>query len=107
MVIITTPVIEGRKIKRYCGVVTGDAVVGASVFKDAFANITDVVGGKGAAYQDELKKARDIALKEIEEATKNIGGSAIIGLRIDYETLGGMLMVSATGTAVLMEGELH
>jgi len=107
MVMTTTPNIEGRKIKRYCGIVTAEAILGANIFKDFFANITDIVGGRSAAYEGELRKARDIALQELGDAATAAGGSAIIGVKIDYETMAGMLMVSASGTAVLMEGELH
>ena len=110
MVITTTPGIEGRKIKRYCGIVTGEAIVGANIFKDIFASVTDIVGGRSSMYEKELQKARDIALKEMQEAAVAAGASAVLGVDLDYEVLGqnnGMLMVSATGTAVLLEGELH
>jgi uncharacterized protein YbjQ (UPF0145 family) len=107
MLMTTTPNIEGRKIKRYCGLVTGDAIVGAEVFKNFFATITATAGGKDAGYQNELKKAREIALKELNEAAITAGASALIGVKLEYQSLGGMLLVSATGTAVLMEGELH
>ena len=110
MIITTTPNIEGRKIKRYCGVVAGEAIVGANIFKDMFANLTDIVGGRSGAYEKELKKARDVAMQELADAATAAGGSAVIGVDLDYEVLGqnnGMLMVSASGTAVLLEGELH
>jgi uncharacterized protein YbjQ (UPF0145 family) len=106
MMMTTTPGIEGRKIKRYCGLVTGEAILGAKPFM-TFATTAETVGGKEAPFQPELKKARDIALKELNEAAITAGASAILGVRIDYLSLGSMLLVSATGTAVLMEGELH
>jgi uncharacterized protein YbjQ (UPF0145 family) len=107
MIMTTTPGIEGRKIKRYCGLVTGEAVMGASVFKDSFATVTDVVAGRGAAYGNELKKTRELALKDLNEAAIAAGASAILAVSIGYEVMNGMLMVTAAGTAVLMEGELH
>ncbi len=107
MIMTTTPSIEGRKIKRYCGIVAAEAILGANIFKDFFANITDIVGGRSAAYEKELRKARDMALQELSDAVVAAGGTAAIGVKLDYETMGGMLMVSATGTAVLLEGELH
>jgi uncharacterized protein YbjQ (UPF0145 family) len=107
MLMTTTQGIEGRKIKRYCGIVTGEAILGTNIFKDFFANITDIVGGRSAAYETELKKARDLAMKELNDAAIAAGASALIGVSLSYEVMGGMLMVSATGTAVLMEGELH
>jgi uncharacterized protein YbjQ (UPF0145 family) len=107
MIMTTTPSIEGRKIKRYCGIVAAEAILGANIFKDLFANITDIVGGRSGAYEKELRKARDMALQELGDAVVAAGGTAAIGVKLDYETMGGMLMVSATGTAVLLEGELH
>jgi uncharacterized protein YbjQ (UPF0145 family) len=107
MLMTSTPGLEGRKIKRYCGLVTGDAIVGPAAFSKSFATLTETVGGKDAGYQGELKKARDIALKELNDAAITAGASALIGVRLEYQSLGGMLMVSAMGTAVLMEGELH
>jgi uncharacterized protein YbjQ (UPF0145 family) len=106
MLTTTTPGIEGRKIKRYCGIVTGDAVMGATAFKDSF-NLTGTVSGKDAAYQNELKKARELALKDLNDNAIAAGASALISVRLEYQSLGGMLLVAATGTAVLMEGELH
>jgi uncharacterized protein YbjQ (UPF0145 family) len=107
MLMTTTPGIEGRKIKRYCGIVTGDAVIGATAFKDSFNLTGGTVGGKDATYQVELKKARELALKDLNDNAIAAGASALIGVSLSYEVMGGMLMVSATGTAVLMEGELH
>lgn len=109
MVITTTPNIEGARITRYLGVVTGEAILGANLFKDMFAGIRDIVGGRSGAYEQELRKARQIALKEMEVITQQMGGNAIVGVDIDYETIqmgssGGMLMVTASGTAVVIEG---
>lgn len=106
MIITTTPGIEGKRITSYLGIVTGEAIMGANIFKDFFAQIRDVVGGRAAAYEQELRKARDIALAEIEQAAADLGANAVVGLDIDYETVGGqgsMLMVSVSGTAVVAE----
>jgi uncharacterized protein YbjQ (UPF0145 family) len=106
MTVTTTPTVEGRRIKQYLGVVTGEAILGANVFKDFFAGIRDIIGGRSASYERELRKARDIALAEIEQAAKDRGANALVGVDLDYETVGGqgsMLMVSASGTAVVVE----
>jgi uncharacterized protein YbjQ (UPF0145 family) len=106
MIVTTTPSVEGRRIKQYLGVVTGEAILGANVFKDIFAGIRDIIGGRSASYERELRKARDIALAEIEQAAADLGANALIGVDLDYETVGGqgsMLMVSASGTAVVLE----
>ena len=103
MIVTTSPTIEGRTISAYHGIVSGDAILGANVFKDLFAGIRDIVGGRSAAYEAELRKAKDIALQEIEAQAAALGANAIIGLDLDYETVGqngSMLMVSASGTAV-------
>jgi uncharacterized protein YbjQ (UPF0145 family) len=103
MIITTTPNIEGKRITEYLGVVTGEAIMGANLFRDIFAGIRDIVGGRSAAYEKELRKAREIAFEEIEEAARNLGANAVVGVDIDYEVLGeksGMLMVSVSGTAV-------
>lgn len=103
VIMTTTPNIEGRSIAEYLGVVTGEAVMGANIFKDMFAGIRDIVGGRSAAYEKELRKARDIALQEIGAEAAKLGASAVVGIDIDYEVLGekgGMLMVSVSGTAV-------
>lgn len=108
MLVLTTPSIEGKKITEYLGLVTGEAILGANIFRDIFASIRDVVGGRSAAYEEELRKAKQIAIREmIEEATSR-GGNAVIAVDLDYETItvgsgGGMLMVSASGTAVKFE----
>ena len=105
MLITTTPSVEGRKIARYCGVITGEAILGANVLKDLFAGISDIVGGRPATYEKELQRARDIALKELEERASQLGANAVVGVDLDYDVLGqgnGMLMVSASGTAVVL-----
>ena len=106
MDITTTHSIEGKTIARYCGVVAGEAILGANLFKDLFAGIRDLVGGRSGTYERELQKARDIALKELEERARDLGANAIVGVDLDYEVLGqgnGMLMVSASGTAVIVQ----
>lgn len=103
MIITTTPNIEGKRIEHYCGIVVGEAVMGANVFKDIFATIRDIVGGRSGAYEDELTKARKIAFQELENEASSIGANAVIGIDIDYEVVGkngSMLMVSINGTAV-------
>jgi len=104
MILTTTPSIEGKSITRYLGVITGEAVLGANMFKDMFAGIRDIVGGRSGSYEKELRKARQIALEELKEQAEALGANAVVGIDIDYEVLGeknGMLMVSASGTAVL------
>ena len=106
MLLTTTPSIEGRKIVKYCGVVTGEAVLGANVFKDMFASIRDIVGGRSATYEKELRKARQICLDDLAEQADELAANAVIGIDLDYEVLGeknGMLMVSASGTAVVVD----
>jgi len=106
MLVTTTPSIEGRKITKYCGVVAGEAILGANLFKDLFAGIRDLVGGRSATYERELQRARDIAIEEMTEKAAALGGNAVVGVDLDYEVLGqgnGMLMVSASGTAVVVE----
>lgn len=103
MIITTTPTVEGHAITRYLGVVSGDAILGANVFKDLFAGIRDIVGGRSAAYEAELKRAKAIALQELEAEAAGLGANAVVGMDLDYETVGqnsSMLMVSASGTAV-------
>jgi uncharacterized protein YbjQ (UPF0145 family) len=103
VIISTTPSIEGRTILEYRGIVTGEAILGANVFKDLFAGIRDIVGGRSGAYEDELRKARAIALEELEAVAAQLGADAVIGVDLDYETVGqggSMLMVTASGTAV-------
>jgi uncharacterized protein YbjQ (UPF0145 family) len=106
IIITTTPTIEGRNITDYLGLVTGEAVLGANIFKDFFAGIRDIVGGRSAAYETELRKAREIATAEMEDAARDLGANAVVGVDLDYETVGGqasMLMVSISGTAVVVE----
>jgi uncharacterized protein YbjQ (UPF0145 family) len=107
MLVITTHSIEGKKITKYHGLVSGEAILGANIFKDFFAGIRDIVGGRSAAYEKELRKAKDIAINEMIEAASMQGANAVIGVDLDYETIGGgsgnMLMVSANGTAVNVE----
>ena len=106
MELTTTPSMEGRKITRYCGIVAGEAVLGANVFKDMFASVRDIVGGRSGTYEKELRKARQIALNELSEQARELGANAVVGIDLDYEVLGeknGMLMVSASGTAVVVE----
>jgi len=103
MIVTTTPSIEGRSIKSYHGVVVGEAILGANVFRDIFAQITDIVGGRSGAYEQELGKARDIALRELEERAAAVGANAVVGVDLDYEVINNMLMVSASGTAVVVD----
>jgi uncharacterized protein YbjQ (UPF0145 family) len=103
VIITTTPNIEGRKITSYLGIVTGEAIMGANIFKDLMATIRDVVGGRSAAYEQELIKAKEIALQELQERAQALGADAIVGVDLDYEVLGqgnSMLMVTASGTAI-------
>jgi len=106
MLVLTTPSIEGKRITRYIGLVSGEAILGANIFKDFFAGIRDIVGGRSAAYEEELRKAKDIAVQEMTQQAQSMGGNAVIGVDLDYETIGtngSMLMVSASGTAVVVE----
>jgi len=106
MIITTTQSIEDARIVRYLGVITGEAILGANIFRDVFAAVRDIVGGRSASYERELSKAREIALEELEDWAEELGANAIVGVDIDYESFGqsgGMMMVSATGTAVLIE----
>ena len=106
MILTTTPTIEGRPVQNYLGIVTGEAILGANIFRDFFASVRDIVGGRSAAYEAELRKAKDIALGEMREQARHLGANAIVGIDIDYETIGAgssMLMVTAVGTAVVVE----
>ncbi len=106
MLVTTGPSFEGKRVTAYHGIVTGDAILGANVFKDVFAGIRDIVGGRSAAYEKELKQAKTIALKEIEQAAEALGANAIVAVDLDFETVGqsgSMLMVSVSGTAVTVE----
>lgn len=106
MLISTTSTLEGRPIRQYLGLVSGEAILGANIFRDLFANIRDIVGGRSAAYEQELRKAKDLAIEEMTAQAAAMGATAIIGVDLDYESLGqtgGMLMVSAAGTAVVCD----
>lgn len=106
MLLTTTPTIEGRRITRYAGIVTGEAIIGANIFSDFFAKVRDVVGGRAGAYESALADAREVAMKEMEEAAQRLGANAVVGIDLDYEVLGqtnGMLMVTVSGTAVVAE----
>ncbi len=103
MIVTTTPTIEGRPVKDYLGIVSGEAIMGANIFKDLFANIRDIVGGRAGAYEDQLKQARQAAMDDMMGEAVSLGGNAIVGVDLDYEVVGAkgsMLMVSASGTAV-------
>ncbi len=103
MIVTTTPSVEGRKIKDYRGIVVGEAILGANVFRDIFAQITDIVGGRSGAYEKSLMEARTTALRELEQRATEAGGNAVVGIDLDYEVINNMLMVSASGTAVVLE----
>lgn len=105
MLTLTTPTVEGKKIVRYHGLVSGEAILGANIFRDFFAGIRDIIGGRSAAYENELRKAKEIAVREMQEQAQSMGANAVVGVDLDYETIGQgtMLMVSASGTAVTIE----
>lgn len=106
MLITTTNTIEGRRITSYFGIVSGETIIGANIVKDFFASITDIVGGRAKKYEQVLREAKEIALKEMSEQAARLGANAIIAVDLDYETIGergSMMMVSASGTAVRME----
>lgn len=101
MIITTTPEVQGHTIKQYHGIVSGETIIGANVFRDFFASITDIVGGRSKSYESVLKEAKDTSIKEMQEKTEMMGANAVVGVDLDYETIGkGMLMVVASGTAV-------
>jgi uncharacterized protein YbjQ (UPF0145 family) len=101
MIITTTPTVEGQPIEEYLGVVTGEAILGAHIGRDILAGITDIVGGRSAAYEEEVRKARTISLEEMSSEAESQGANAIVGVDLDYEVIRqGMLMVSVSGTAV-------
>ncbi|MDQ6971637.1 MAG: heavy metal-binding domain-containing protein [Mariprofundaceae bacterium] len=105
MLLSTTPTLEGHNISEYKGVVVGEAILGANIFRDLFAGIRDIVGGRSGAYEKELAKAREIAFAEIEQRATERGANAVVGIDIDYEVVGkdgSMLMVSVSGTAVTL-----
>ncbi len=103
MLTTTTNTIEGKTIKEYKGVVTGETIIGANIVKDFFANITDIVGGRSGMYEKTIAQAREIAMKEMTDKAVAMGANAVIGIDLDYETIGSMLMVNASGTAVVIE----
>jgi len=103
VIITTTPIIQGKEVKEYLGIVTGEAILGANIVKDLFASITDIVGGRSFAYEKELTRARDIAIREMQANAGLLGANAIVGVDLDYETVReGMLMVTLSGTAVII-----
>lgn len=108
MLILTTPNIEGKRITRHIGLVSGEAILGANIFKDFFAGIRDIVGGRSAAYEEELRRAKDMAIAEMEAEAAGLKANAVVAVDLDYETIGtgsggNMLMVSVSGTAVVFE----
>ena len=105
VIVTTTPSIEGRTITEYKGIVTGEAIMGANIFKDLFAGIRDIVGGRSATYERELRRAREMAMEEMKIAAAEKGANAVVGVDLDYETVGtngSMLMVTVSGTAVVV-----
>ncbi len=106
MIVSTTPSLEGRRILHYHGIVTGQAVMGTNIVKDLFASITDIVGGRSGTYEDELRRARDLALGEMVDDAESVGANAVVGVDLDYKTVcqhGTMLMATAAGTAVTVD----
>jgi len=106
MLLTTTNTIEGKQIKKYLGIVTGEAIIGANLFRDIFAGIRDIVGGRTSTYEEVLREAKSNAIEEMKEHAKSLGANAILGIDLDFETVGpngSMLMVTATGTAVFFE----
>ena len=107
MLVTTTSNIEGRRVLNYIGLVNGEAIIGANVLKDFFASITDVVGGRSGAYEQALREAKSIAIKEMIDQAIRLGANAVIGVDMDYQTINNtMLMVSANGTAVVIDEAL-
>lgn len=107
MIVSTTHTVEGREIAEYRGIVTGEAILGTNIFRDIFAGIRDIVGGRSSSYETVLREARETALSELQEEARQLGANAVIGIDIDYENIstgssGSMLMVSASGTAVVV-----
>ncbi|WP_421945578.1 heavy metal-binding domain-containing protein [Pedobacter sp.] len=106
MLVTTTPSVEGKKIVKYIGLVTGETIIGANIFKDMFAGIRDIVGGRSSSYERVLREGKDIAVNEMQQFAAAMGANAIVGVDLDYETVGtggSMLMVTASGTAVILE----
>ena len=105
MILSTTPTLEGKAIREYRGIVVGEAILGANIFKDLFAGIRDIIGGRSGAYEKELARAREIAFEELKERAQALGANAVVGIDIDYEVVGqngSMLMESISGTAVVI-----
>ena len=105
MILTTTHTIQGKQITQYCGIVTGEAILGANLIRDIFAGVRDIIGGRSAAYEKELSQAREIALQELGEKAEKAGANAVVGIDLDYEVVGqgsSMLMVSVSGTAVVV-----
>lgn len=102
MIVTTTPSVEGYKISDYKGIVTGEAIMGANIVRDLFAGITDIVGGRSGMYEAKLADARDAALAEMEQRARLKGANAVVGVDLDYEVINNMLMVTASGTAVVI-----
>ncbi len=107
MIVTTTNIVQGQTVDAYLGIVTGETILGANIMKDVFAGIRDIVGGRSAAYEQELRKAREIAMQEMTAAAEELGANAVIGIDLDYETVssGNMLMVTVSGTAVRLRPE--
>jgi uncharacterized protein YbjQ (UPF0145 family) len=106
MLVSTTPTIEGKKVKEYLGIVSGEAIMGVNFLKDLSALVRDIMGGRAAKYEEELRKAKQIAMDEMIEEAQKLGANAILAIDLDYETVGSegsMLMVSTSGTAVVLE----
>lgn len=106
MLLTTTHNIEGKKITKYIGLVSGEAIIGANIFRDIFAGIRDIVGGRSASYEEVLREAKNNAISEMEDNARRLGANAVVGIDLDYETVGqggSMLMVTASGTAIIFE----
>lgn len=104
MIVTTTPNVEGKKIVSYSGIVAGEAIMGANIVRDIFASITDIVGGRSSAYESKLIKAREIAIQEMKDKASDLSANAVVGVDLDYEVIrDGMLMVTASGTAVVIQ----
>jgi len=103
MIVTSTPSVDGKSISQYLGIVVGETIVATSIFRDVMAGLRDLVGGRSGAYEEKMREAREVALKEMVEEAEKLGANAVVGVDIDYETIGNnMLMVSASGTAVRM-----
>jgi len=101
MIVTSTPSVEGKPVRQYLGIVVGETIVATSIFRDVLAGLRDMVGGRSGAYEEKMREARDMALKEMVEEAEKLGADAVLSVDIDYETIGNnMMMVSASGTAV-------